>query len=147
REEILDLSAANGIDKDCGISADDDAQTALSKLDNHLCELKELQMRDGLHVFGQAPQGRQLTALLVALTRLPRSRGERGDASLIRSLAADLGMAGFEPLACVLGKAWHGPRPLALGKAKGWRSQGDTVERLETLAAALVAGRRVCDAG
>ena len=146
RVAILELSAASGLDKDCGIAADDDPETALGKLDNHLCELKELQIRDGLHIFGEAPEGRQLTDLLVALTRLPRGRGEGGDASLIRALAADLGLDGFDPLDCVLGDAWSGPRPAALGDPQGWRSQGDTVERLENLAAALVAGERAADA-
>jgi cobaltochelatase CobN len=146
RGDILELSAASGLDKDCGIAEGDDAETALGKLDNHLCELKEMQIRDGLHIFGAAPEGRQLTDLLVALTRLPRSRGEGGDASLIRALAADLGLAGFDPLDCVMGEAWQGPRPDALGDAKGWRTQGDTVERLELLAQALVAGDREADA-
>src|SRR3546814_940024 len=82
----------SGLDKDCGIAEADDAETALGKLDNHLCELKELQIRDGLHIFGAPPAGRQLTDLLVALTRLPRGRGEGGDASLIRALAADLAL-------------------------------------------------------
>jgi len=144
--QILELSAASGLDKDCGIAAGDDAETALGKLDNHLCELKEMQIRDGLHIFGAAPEGRQLTDLLVALTRLPRGRGEGGDASLLRALAADLGLEGFDPLDCVLGEAWTGPRPEAFGPANGWRSQGDTVERLEDLAQALVAGERPADA-
>jgi cobaltochelatase CobN len=143
--QILELSAASGLDKDCGIAAEDDEETALGKLDNHLCELKELQIRDGLHIFGAAPEGSQLTDLLVALTRLPRGRGEDGDASLLRALAADLGLEGFDPLDCVLGEAWQGPRPAALGSEKGWRSQGDTVERLEALAQALVAGDRKAD--
>ena len=145
REQILELSAATGLDKDCGIAAEDDPETALGKLDNHLCELKELQIRDGLHIFGEAPEGRQLTDLLVALTRLPRGKGEDGDASLIRALAKDLGLDGFDPLDCVLGEAWNGPRPLALGDAKGWRTQGDTVERLEELAQALAAGDCAAD--
>src|SRR5690606_10054326 len=114
RAEILELSAASGLDKDCGIVQGDDPETALGKLDNHLCELKELQIRDGLHVFGDAPDGRQLIDLLVALTRLPRGKGEGGEASLIRALAKDLRMEGFDPLDCVLGEAWTGPRPPAL---------------------------------
>ncbi|HEY9550022.1 MAG TPA: cobaltochelatase subunit CobN, partial [Kiloniellaceae bacterium] len=72
RAEILELSASSGLGQDCGIAEGDDPETALGKLDNHLCELKEMQIRDGLHVFGTAPEGRQLTDLLVALTRLPR---------------------------------------------------------------------------
>ena len=76
RDRILELSAATGLDVDCGVSRDDEPQAALAKLDNHLCELKELQIRDGLHVFGVAPEGGLLTDLLVALTRLPRGKGE-----------------------------------------------------------------------
>ncbi len=145
REEILELSASIGLDKDCGIVAADDADTALSKLDNYLCELKELQIRDGLHIFGEAPEGQQLTDLLVALTRLPRGEGKEGDASLIRALAADLGFEGFDPLDCEMGADWSGPRPEALAGDGRWRSQGDTVERLELLAQGLVSGERKAD--
>jgi len=142
RDRILELAAATGLDKDCGISHDEDADSALGKLDNHLCELKELQIRDGLHVFGRSPEGEQLTDLLVALTRLPRSAGEGGDASLIRALACDLGLCedGFDPLAAEMTKAWTGPRPAALAGPDPWRTHGDTVERLELLARRLVAG-------
>src|SRR5690606_8080581 len=142
RDRILELAAATGLDKDCGISHDEDADSALGKLDNHLCELKELQIRDGLHIFGQSPEGEQLTDLLVALTRLPRGAGEGGDASLIRALAHDLGLCedGFDPLAAEMAKAWTGPRPTALAGPDPWRTHGDTVERLELRARRLVAG-------
>ena len=36
---------------------------ALRKLDGFLCELKELQIRDGLHVFGRSPEGERLHSL------------------------------------------------------------------------------------
>jgi cobaltochelatase CobN len=57
RDRILELAAATGLDKDCGVTGGDNADAALGKLDNHLCELKELQIRDGLHVFGVSPAG------------------------------------------------------------------------------------------
>ncbi len=57
RGEILALSGRLGLDRDVGIAPDDPSDTALAKLDSHLCELKELQIRDGLHVFGKAPDG------------------------------------------------------------------------------------------
>jgi cobaltochelatase CobN len=145
RDRILELSAATGLDVDCGVSRDDEPQAALAKLDNHLCELKELQIRDGLHVFGVAPEGGLLTDLLVALTRLPRGKGEGRDASLIRALAVDLGL-GFDPLDCTLGDLWTGARPAALDTGGVWRTHGDTVERLEELARKLVAGEVVTDA-
>jgi cobaltochelatase CobN len=147
RGQILELATAIGLDKDCGIAGDEPAESALAKLDNHLCELKELQIRDGLHVFGRAPAGEQLTDLLVALTRLPRGRGEGGDASLIRALAADLGLDGFDPLATTLAEPWTGPRPAALQGEGSWRTAGDTVERLELLARRLVAGEEIAPEG
>ncbi len=141
RQEILDLTQRIGLDKDCGIGREDDPDTALGKLDSYLCELKEMQIRDGLHVFGESPQGAQLSDLLVALTRLPRGTGRGGEASLIRALAGDLGLSeDFDPLDCDLGAAWAGPKPAALAGPGAWRSNGDTLERLEALARALVAG-------
>ena len=67
RGEILALSRRLGLDRDVGIAPADASDIALAKLDNHLCELKELQIRDGLHEFGKAPAGAPLTDLLVAL--------------------------------------------------------------------------------
>jgi cobaltochelatase CobN len=145
RKHILELSQSIGLDKDCGIDEADGSDEALAKLDNYLCELKEMQIRDGLHILGMAPSGRLLTDLLVALVRVPRGAGEGADASLIRALAADLELGEFDPLDCEMGGAWSGPRPEALPGDAPWRSNGDTVERLEELAAALIAGERMPD--
>ncbi len=141
RDDILELTRRSGLDKDCGIVDDEDDAPALAKLDNYLCELKEMQIRDGLHVFGEAPAGGLLTSLLVALVRLPRV----GGASLIRALAGDLGLDGFDPLDCTLGEKWSGARPELLADGPAWRTNGDTVERLEHLAEALVEGARKVD--
>ena len=136
--EIVALLRATGLDRDCGIAEGTGDAQALGKLDAYLCELKEMQIRDGLHIFGRAPEGDQLTDLLVALARLPRGTLP-AQASLIRALATDLAL-GFDPLAAALGEAWTGPRPAALAGGDPWRSAGDTVERLELLARRLVAG-------
>ena len=142
-KEILALSAQIGLDKDAGVPGEEPNDAALARIDNYLCELKELQIRDGLHIFGQSPTGKSETDLLVALTRLPRSDEKGADASLLRALASDLGLGAFDPLDCVMGDAWRGPRPEPLGvTAEPWRTNGDTVERLELLAATLVAGDR-----
>ena len=118
REEILALAAHVGLDRDCGIEATDDHDTALSKLDNHLCELKEMQIRGGLHVLGRAPEGEALTDLLVSMVRLPRGDTEPADASLVRALAADLDLGDFDPLSAHLGERWRGPRPAALARLR-----------------------------
>jgi cobaltochelatase CobN len=143
--QILDLARRIGLDRDCGIDNEEPEDSALGKLDNYLCELKEMQIRDGLHVFGRAPVGDQLIDLVVALVRLPRRGGEGGDASLVRALAADLALDSFDPLDCVLGERWNGPRPTALSIPGTWRTVGDTVERLEVLARDLVSGARQPD--
>ena len=148
--EILAESRRLGLDKDLGVERDDDPDDALAKLDNHLCELKELQIRDGLHILGRAPAGDQLTDLLVALVRVPRGDGLGPDASILRALAGDLRLGDFDPLDCDFSKTWTDARPETLASLPGagsttWRSVGDTVERLEQLSRALVAGELAVD--
>ena len=147
REQILDLVRSMGLDSDCGIDRGDPDDTALAKLDAYLCELKEMQIRDGLHVFGVSPQGDLATDLLVALARVPRGKGEGADASLIRALSQDFGFEDFDPLDCDMAAPWTGKQPEALRRVSsdGWRSNGDTVERLELLARELVNGRQVAE--
>src|SRR4029079_7701652 len=77
---ILERAVGSGIDRDCGIAPADDAGVALQKLDGFLCELKELQIRDGLHVFGASPDGELLDGLLVAIARARRGGGAGGEA-------------------------------------------------------------------
>ncbi len=142
RNEILTLCDATGIGADCGMDSAADEDEALGQLDNYLCELKEMQIRDGLHIFGQSPEGRLLTDLLVALVRVPRGAGEKGDASLLRSLAEDLALD-FDPLNCEMAAPWRGPKPDVLTGEANWRSNGDTIERLENLASRLVSGDQI----
>ena len=149
RDEILALAAHVGLDRDCGIEAADDHDTALAKLDNHLCELKEMQIRGGLHVLGRAPEEDALHDLLVSMVRLPRGDTEPADASLTRALADDLALGEFDPLSATLGERWHGPRPAALEARSQapWRTCGDAVERLELLAKALIEGTERLESG
>ena len=146
KKQILELIGDIGLDQDAGIVEGDGENEKLEKLDGYLCELKEMQIRDGLHIFGQAPEGRLLTDLAVSLVRVPRGAGVGGDASLHRAIAVDLLAAAFDPLDCDMAKAWEGQRPDVLARLLDgpWRTQGDTIERIELLAAELVAGRAVC---
>ena len=137
---ILELAASIGLDQDCGIHATDGSGDALRKLDGYLCEIKEMQIRDGLHIFGEAPEPQRRNELLRAIARSVRGPGA-GEASILRALADDLAL-GIDPLSAPLGEPWRGPRPQALANGVPWRSTGDTVERLETLAASLIAGSR-----
>jgi cobaltochelatase CobN len=143
---ILELTRHHRLDRDAGFTGDDDND--LQKLDAFLCDLKEAQIRDGLHILGTAPQGQQEADLLVALTRVPRGTGDGGDASLIRALADDFNL-GFDPLSCAFADTWTGSRPeeLVTLSPDPWRSQGDTVERLELLATQYVRGLKPASAG
>ncbi len=141
KRRILDFTRDTALDRD--IDLPDDEDQALGEIDNFLCELKEAQIRDGLHVFGISPEGEQQRDLLVALSRIPRGT-EQKDASLIRAIADDLRL-GFDPLDARLADRWNGPRPALLHDVckDHWRNVGDTLERLELLAAQFVQGRKL----
>ncbi|WP_273510834.1 cobaltochelatase subunit CobN, partial [Planktotalea frisia] len=104
RREILSMTSSTGLDKDAGLSGDDE-DGDLAKLDSYLCELKEAQIRDGLHIFGSSPLGDLERDLAIALVRVPRGDGKDGDASLIRALATDCGVD-IDPLDCDMGTAY-----------------------------------------
>ena len=137
RREILSLADVTGLAVDAGFAGETEGD--LAKLDAYLCELKEAQIRDGLHIFGQSPQGTLARDLAIALARVPRGDGKGANASLLRAMADDLAL-GFDPLSADLGATWEGPRPEALAGDSAWRTAGDTVERLELLAQRLVDG-------
>ena len=144
--DILATATRAGITADCGIDDAEDPAEQLLKLDNYLCDLKELQIRDGLHVFGISPSTDLADGLLTQILRTPRGDGEGMNASLPRAIAHDLvlgGDDGFDPLTAERGAPWDGARPscLAALSDNAWRSAGDTVERIDNLAAAMVAGR------
>ncbi|MEM8612937.1 MAG: cobaltochelatase subunit CobN, partial [Cyanobacteria bacterium P01_H01_bin.105] len=119
--------------------------TALSEFitqtDGYLCDLKEAQIRDGLHILGQCPEGRQLRDLMVAIARQP-GPGRQG---LTRAIAEDWGWdLHFDPLTADLGtgiKALNIPetllQPEQLSKQTLY-TIGDAVEVLEHQAACLV---------
>ena len=151
QQDILTLSERTGIDHDCGIDQDSDTlETKLLKLDNFLCDIKELQIRDGLHCFGKSPTGAEADHLLAAILRTPRgsnlyydhNRPQSGlDQSLLRALSDDLALE-FDPLTAEGGEPYHGVRPSILQTMSDqpWRINGDTVDRLESLALALISG-------
>src|SRR3954467_1363087 len=132
-EDILSMARAQRLDADVNVTRDTPTHEALRALDAHLCDLKEMQIRDGLHVFGRSPQGDQSHDLLVSIARLPRSETRPQDASLHCALATDLGLDGFDPLTRDLADDYAGPRPNVLASldAALWRTAGDTVERIE----------------
>jgi cobaltochelatase CobN len=146
--DILRTARAANLHRELGYEADAAPDASddrfLVSVDAYLCELKESQIRDGLHVFGTSPTGRQRLDTLMALARLPAGRGEGADASLIRALARALfgeEVGDFDPLDPDFAASWRGPFPALLAgiSEDPWRTAGDTRERLELLARAIIA--------
>jgi cobaltochelatase CobN len=134
--DIIGFAQETGLAEDIGLKGEigDDLIT----LDTALCDLKEMQIRDGLHIFGQLPEKPQIADLLVAIARLPRGSGEQ-DASLTRALASDFGLD-FDPLTRDFGQPWTLAKPDVLEDDSVWRTVGDGIERLEAYALKLVQG-------
>ena len=145
REDILERVLSEGLHAELGFAkpADEAARNALlQRLDAYLCEIKESQIRDGLHILGSSPQGRQQIDTLVALARFPGGTAP-GQRSLLVALAQDLnldGVDGFSALSPEWAAPWNGPYPAVLQAQSedAWRHAGHTRERLELLARQLV---------
>ncbi|WP_047287703.1 cobaltochelatase subunit CobN [Pseudomonas protegens] len=143
QRDILKLVRETHIDRELqlGEQLDSDADAALwlPRLDTYLCDLKESQIRDGLHLFGESPEGRLRIDTLLALLRIPRGDGKGAHASLLRALAKAFGL-GFDPLDCALAEPWTGRRPQPLRQISEalWRTAGDARERLELYATGLI---------
>ncbi len=86
-KEIAALVKKTQLDIDLGLISDD-VDELLVKLDGYLCELKEAQIRDGLHILGTVPEQEQLIDLIIALHRVPAS----GQAGITQVLAQDIGI-------------------------------------------------------
>lgn len=143
QRDILKLVRETRIDRelqlDEKLDSDADAAIWLPRLDTYLCDLKESQIRDGLHVFGESPTGRLRLDTLLALLRIPRGDGRGAQSSLLRALAKAFEL-GFDPLDCALAEPWSERRPPLLQQVSTelWRTAGDTRERLELFAGQLI---------
>jgi cobaltochelatase CobN len=67
--EILERAWRSGLAQDCGVEKDDAPRAAIAKLDAQLCDIKDLAIRDSLHVFGRAPAEDARAALAAATLR------------------------------------------------------------------------------
>ncbi|HEY3810553.1 MAG TPA: cobaltochelatase subunit CobN, partial [Acidimicrobiales bacterium] len=75
REKVWDLLVSAELHRDLGVVAAPEGEAfdeLVNHVDGYLCELKDAQIRGGLHVLGQPPAGEARLDLLAALTRLPQ---------------------------------------------------------------------------
>ncbi|HIK05730.1 MAG TPA: cobaltochelatase subunit CobN [Trichormus sp. M33_DOE_039] len=132
RDRIQQLVIQENLYKDLGIK---DEQDILNSIDGYLCELKEAQIRDGLHIFGQCPQGRQLRDLIVAIARIPN----RYSPGITRALADAWGLD-IDPLTADFSNELSpsDKQILAQQTPNSCRTAGDAITALEEHAALLV---------
>ncbi len=69
RDEILERATDQGLLAESGATEEMDEDERLARLDAYLCDVKELQIRDGLHIFGRPPAGERMALLKEALVR------------------------------------------------------------------------------
>ncbi len=72
RQQIWTLIRAAKMDHDLGLTerpADDSFDDMLLHVDGWLCEIKDVQIRDGLHILGQPPTGEAELNLVLAILR------------------------------------------------------------------------------
>ncbi|MDA0262785.1 MAG: cobaltochelatase subunit CobN [Chloroflexi bacterium] len=129
--QIWDMVRQADLDRDLGVDEHpEDFGDFILHIDGYLCELKDAQIRDGLHTLGEVPQDEQMTGLLSSLTRLDTG----GIPSLRRSLAEAMGLDYTSLLdEPALPAPEPVPAPLAAGDGTPVRTQGDLLERLEEL--------------
>ena len=132
-KQIWELTQQAELNRDLGIyDQPEDFGEFILEIDGYLCELKDAQIKDGLHVLGDTPQGEQLIGLLSNLTRLQNTdRIPSLRAALAQALGLDYGNLIENPGLPVAGEV---PGVLAaLDTETPARTQGDLLERLEAL--------------
>ena len=93
RGEIWTLITAAQLDHDLGLEKAPEEEVFddfVLHVDGWLCEIKDAQIRDGLHVLGQVPDGAELINLVLAVLRSPQIFG--GQVNGVPGLRAALGL-------------------------------------------------------
>lgn len=137
REKILEHVKDTDIVQELACQPDDQEQV-LVNLDAYLCDIKEAQIRNGLHILGALPSTNKIGETLVALLRLPRGT-DICSQGILHNLVNDFNLYQdeelFDPLT-LDNSTWNGAKPALLQgiDKRPWRTQADTRQRLELLA-------------
>lgn len=138
-DKISELVTTENLHQDLGIEAFDQIRFSefLTLADGYLCELKESQIRDGLHIFGQCPQGRQLRDLILSIARSPG----KDHIGITRAIAQSYHFE-FDPLTSDYSQPVSLPDTFLPETLKEKLNHayiiGDAIEAIETYAAELI---------
>ncbi|MCT2299820.1 MULTISPECIES: cobaltochelatase subunit CobN [Dietzia] len=98
RAQIWTLMQAAHMHEDLGLEqrpGDEEFDDFILHVDGWLCEIKDVQIRDGLHVLGQAPEGEARVNLVLAILRASQVWG--GEFGAVPGLRRALGLAEGAP--------------------------------------------------
>ena len=135
RDRIWDLLHDAAIDRDLGLAATDGEgfDDLVVHVDGYLCELKDAQIRGGLHTLGQPPVNEALVDLVLAITRLPQ-----GEVPSLRGAVADqLGLDPASPQSLDAIEA-RGRALVEGAAARGWTPHRDDLPTVEWICRWLV---------
>ncbi|MCV7256352.1 cobaltochelatase subunit CobN [Mycobacterium hackensackense] len=140
RQQIWTLMRAAKMDHDLGLEDrpdEDSFDDMLLHVDGWLCEIKDVQIRDGLHILGQAPVGEAELDLVLAILR---ARQLFGGEQTVPGLRQALGLAedGTADKASVDAAEARARELVAALQASGWDSAAvDGLTEDPTVAAIL----------
>ncbi|MDJ0648991.1 MAG: cobaltochelatase subunit CobN [Xenococcaceae cyanobacterium MO_188.B19] len=147
QQRISKLVKQENLDQELGIKDTESITEFLTLADGYLCELKEAQIRDGLHIFGQCPQNKQLRDLIIAIARF----SSIDHPGITEAISKDLGLetGRLEEAKTILNKDSFTEKLSALQLSEKTfaslrlcvqkiRNQGDLTQILETIAAELI---------
>ncbi len=128
RAQIWELIVQAELHHDLHASeAPDDFDDFLLHVDGYLCEIKDAQIRDGLHTLGQTPMGEQRIGLVMAMLRL-----DNGSVRSLRHALADLAGVDYAALLAEPGVRFQEVLPAFLtADQTAIHTRSDVIEALE----------------
>ncbi|MET8119984.1 cobaltochelatase subunit CobN [Micromonospora sp. NPDC005189] len=148
RAQIWDLVRAAELHHDLNAEAmpdADDFDDFVLHLDGYLCEVKDVQIRDGLHILADAPTGEPRVNLVLAVLRAPQIwGGARALPGLRQALAVAYGL---DEQALLASPGQRLALPTALTEVVDGPAgtAADAVDLIEALARRLVIGMETLD--
>ena len=133
RQELAAMLTTLHLDRDGDGVDGERLDQQLEQADGYLCELKEAQIRTGLHRYGMPPTAAQRLELLMALARCPR----HGQPGLTQAMAQDLELE-LDPWSSEEHALLTQADQQRLGLSATARCAGDAVATLETWALQLL---------
>ncbi|MGH8938061.1 MAG: cobaltochelatase subunit CobN, partial [Actinomycetes bacterium] len=143
RGQIWTLIQSAQLHRDLGAQAqpgEADFDDFVLHLDGYLCEIKDVQIRDGLHVLGRAPEGAELVNDVLAVLRARQVFGTGAALPGLRAAIAEWAGLDEQVLLAEPGRAVEPPTLLTDLVDGPTRTGADVMDLIEALARDLVTG-------